>query len=86
VARGYALSPFTATRSVSNFDGGGLPPSPVAGIVNIQVGDKTVQQQFCIGCGGSSGAIGGDAKSGFGISNPNKTVPMSPRRTYWYKR
>ncbi|MEY4643614.1 MAG: hypothetical protein RLZZ596_445 [Pseudomonadota bacterium] len=86
VARGYALSPFAGTRSVSNFDGGGLPPSPVAGIVNIQVGDKTVQQQFCIGCGGSSGAIGGDAKSGFGISNPNKTVPMSPRRTYWYKR
>lgn len=86
VARGYALSPFTAVRTASIFDGGGLPPSPVAGIVNIVVGGQTVQQAFCIGCGGTVGGGGGDVKSGLGAFNPNKTVPKKPRRTYWYKR
>jgi len=86
VARGYALSPFTAIKSSSIYDGGGLPPSPVAGIVNIVVNGQTVQQSFCIGCGGALGGVGSDTKSGLGAVNPGKNVAKKPRRTYWYKR
>lgn len=86
IARGYALSPFSATKSTSIYDGGGLPPSPVAGVVTIAVNGKSYQQSFCVGCGGASGAVGGDTKSGLGAVNPSKNVSKQPRRTYWYKR
>lgn len=86
IARGYALSPFTAVKSSSIYDGGGLPPSPVAGVVNIVVNGQSVQQSFCVGCGGASGGVGGDTKSGLGAVNPSKNIPKRPRRTYWYKR
>lgn len=85
IARGYALSPFTAIKNSSVYDGGGLPPSPVAGVVTFVVNGQSVQQSFCVGCGGG-GAIGGDIKSGLGAYNPSKNVPKRPRRTYWYKR
>ncbi|CAG4882568.1 Putative type 4 fimbrial biogenesis pily1-related protein signal peptide [Georgfuchsia toluolica] len=35
-ARGYRLNPFTAQYGYTVFDGGGLPPSPVAGVVQIE--------------------------------------------------
>lgn len=87
-AKGYALNPFEATRNFSIYDGGGLPPTPVAGIVSIKTADgKTVQQQFCVGCGGASAiGTGGDTKSSLGATDLTKKVPKKPRRTYWYKQ
>lgn len=87
-AKGYALNPFEATRDFSIYDGGGLPPTPVAGIVSIKTADgKTVQQQFCVGCGGASAiGTGGDTKSSLGATDLTKKVPKKPRRTYWYKQ
>lgn len=91
-AKGYALNPFTGAFGSSIYDGGGLPPTPVAGIVSIRKADgSTVEQSFCVGCGGASalgsgGTTGGDAKSTLGAVDLNKAVPKKPRRTYWYKR
>lgn len=82
-AKGYALNPFTGTSTFTVYDGGGLPPSPTAGIVTIQLaGGKSVKKEFCVGCGG----IGGDSKSGIGVGDTGKPVPKNPRRTYWYKK
>jgi type IV pilus assembly protein PilY1 len=83
VAKGYALSPFTGKFDFTIYDGGGLPPSPIVGIVNIEVGNKTVQKEFCIGCGGGAG---GDGKSPLGAGDLTKKVPKNLRRTYWYKK
>lgn len=91
-AKGYALNPFKATYNATIYDGGGLPPTPVAGIVGIKTADgKTVQQSFCVGCGGAnanSSALGsgGDTKSSLGATDLTKKVPKKPRRTYWYKK
>lgn len=87
LARGYALNPFTGTRSYSNFDGGGLPPTAMTGVVNIQGADgQTIQRTFCIGCTGSGGGGGGGGNSFLFPTDPSKAVPKKPRRTYWYKR
>ncbi len=87
LAKGYAISPFTGSKSSAEYDGGGLPPTPVVGVVTITTSDgNSTQQEFCIGCGGLAGATGGDSKSGFGAASLSNLVPKQPRRTYWYRR
>lgn len=95
-AKGYAINPFEGTYGSTIYDGGGLPPTPVAGIVSITSGGTTVQKQFCVGCGGASaigtgidagsGNLGSDGKSSLGAVDLSKKVPKKPRRTYWYKK
>jgi len=71
IARGYQISPFTGNGQFSEFQGGGLPPTPVYGLVEIVVpglvdnnGDPVKKQvPFCIGCGGS-GSTSGSANGG----------------------
>ncbi len=78
LAKGYSLSPFTAGYGSTVYDGGGMPPSPVAGVVGLVLPNgQTMQQPFCIGCGGSTSLTPVD---------PSKKVPKKPRRNYWYKR
>lgn len=78
LAKGYSLSPFTAGYSSTVYDGGGMPPSPVAGVVGLVLPNgQTMQQPFCIGCGG---------QTSLSPIDPSKKVPKKPRRTYWYKR
>ncbi|MBI4937848.1 MAG: hypothetical protein HY846_06460 [Nitrosomonadales bacterium] len=88
-ARGYKLEPFStscqAPTSVE-FAGGGMPPSPVSGVVNIQNADGTVTQvPFLIG-GGEQGCVGaacgGSALEG---QKPTIVVPTTRTRTYWYR-
>ena len=47
-AKGYQLSPFSGTYNSIEFAGGGLPPSPVSGIVNIVVNGVVKQIPFLI--------------------------------------
>lgn len=81
-AKGYALNPFKGTFDVTVFDGGGLPPTPTVGIVNIQIGNDSVQKAFCVGCGG----VTGDSTSALGAGDLSISVPKSPRRSYWFKK
>ena len=90
-ARGYALNFLTGTSSVGDrdgngtvnrsdlysvFKGGGLPPSPVSGVVQISA-DKTVR--FVIGSGGTG-------TSGSAIEGVKTQVNPSGTRTrvFWY--
>jgi type IV pilus assembly protein PilY1 len=78
-ANGYKLAPFTGAHTISEFQGGGLPPSPVAGIVNITDSNGvTHQYPFCIGCGN------GEDSSSLDSSLPPITVLPNRKRTYWY--
>ncbi|HEY6095963.1 MAG TPA: hypothetical protein VIU93_13520 [Gallionellaceae bacterium] len=82
VARGYSLNPFCAsTRSVV-YDGGGMPPSPVSGIV--QIGNS--QALFCIGCGAAEGSTcnTADCRSSEGGGRLRPVIPAVRSRTYWY--
>jgi type IV pilus assembly protein PilY1 len=81
-AKGYALNPFTGAFDVTVFDGGGLPPTPTVGIVNILVKGQSVQKAFCVGCGGGQG----DSTSALGAGDLSVAVPKSPRRSYWFKK
>ena len=97
-ARGYALDPFSGATSSVIYDGGGLPPTAVAGVVVI----NGVRTSFCIGCGGGSVSatsetvdksivtnctgLSADACTASGADEPNLAVPKKPARTYWYRK
>jgi Tfp pilus tip-associated adhesin PilY1 len=86
-ATGYRLAPFTGKYSSGEFEGGGLPPSPVSGIVNIVVDGKTIQVPFCIGCGGEEDDHGTDpcgSDSALAGCRPPIDVTSDRSRTYWY--
>jgi type IV pilus assembly protein PilY1 len=82
IARGYRISPFTANGAFSEFEGGGLPPTPVYGVVEIiregvldNEGNQVVDQvPFCIGCGGTGST---DAADRGGITG-DEAGPLPP--------
>jgi type IV pilus assembly protein PilY1 len=73
-AKAYAVNPFDGFKVTNVLSGGGLPPSPVAGLVNIvstsvvngQTVTKTTVEKFCIGCGISGTALNGSQPGGGG--------------------
>jgi len=85
IARGYQVKFLTGTSANVVFDGGGLPPSPVAGLVNVNVNGSPRAVPFCLGCGNPGpGATGPDAKSPLGGGKPPIPVPPIRKRVYWY--
>lgn len=81
IARGYQLATFTGSATFTKFDGGGLPPSPVGGLVNIMVNGKNQLTPFLIG-GGGNGV--GNVPSSLAPINPLLNVKRKRSRTYWY--
>jgi len=95
LARGYAVDPFTARGYFSQFNGGGLPPSPVSG--QVQIGAN--RYFFLIGGPNSQepeGTSGGGAptplkvtctteKAAIGACKVNIEPPPIRTRTYWYR-
>ena len=79
IARGYALNPFSSVHSSIVYDGGGLPPSPVSGIV--QIGNQLAL--FCVGCGGLGGSTA-DSHSSVGSTRLKPKIPSKRGRNYWY--
>jgi type IV pilus assembly protein PilY1 len=79
-ARGYRIDFLTGESKFVVFDGGGLPPSPVAGVVIVD----GVSVPFLIG-GGNPGGTNPDDKSAIGGQEP--PIPIVPirSRTYWYR-
>lgn len=88
VAHGYAINFLTGAglnnKGYITFDGGGLPPSPVFGLVEINPGSG-VYTPVLIGGGNQTGAaVGGNNTSALGA---NKVVPPNTgkrKRTYWF--
>jgi len=87
IAKGYKLNPLDGTFTYTVYTGGGLPPSPVAGVVSVTVqGESTPSLvSFIIGGGGDPGCVGADCGSAIGGGKPIITVPTTRRRTYWYQ-
>ena len=77
IAMAYQVNFRNASGSTSEFLGGGLVPTPVAGKVLICKDGNCVPVPFCIGCGDEGSAIG-VGKVGGGI---NWTQPKS--RVFW---
>ena len=98
IARAYAVSPFTSESANNVLSGGGLPPSPVAGLVSISGTDgqghtTTHEERFCIGCGvsslpGTPPSTPGTCAGNAALQNctPSITIPSNLKRTYWYKK
>jgi type IV pilus assembly protein PilY1 len=86
VAQGYTVDFLQGkpNRPV-NFVGGGLPPSPVAGLVSINTNGTTKKVPFIIG-GGDDGSGTLQNASAIAGSDVKIAVPVSRRRTYWHKK
>lgn len=86
VAKGYRIRPLTGESDSVIYGGGGLPPSAVAGLVEIDINEdgKTEVSTFCIGCGGDPAGTGADSGSSTGVNKPQVTVSTKRNKTYWY--
>ncbi|HEX8011783.1 MAG TPA: pilus assembly protein PilY [Casimicrobiaceae bacterium] len=83
-ARAYQVNFVTGATASTALDGGGLPPSPVAGLVNVDYNGNTLVVPFLLGGNPSPDCNGPDCRSSLGGSRP--TIPINPtrRRLYWY--
>ena len=78
-AKVYAMPLFCVAASGTVLEGGGLPPSPVAGIVNITRPDGTTKQvPFVIGAPNAR-------NSGIEGSRLNPTIQAPRKRRYWFQ-
>lgn len=75
-ARAYMVSFKNAKVLSTEFVGGGLPPSPVSGLVNI-TGEPGNNTPFCIGCAGPTP---------FDPSTPDIDLNNNRKRAYWYAK
>lgn len=79
-ARTYAIPVFCGTTASIDLLNGGLPSTPVTGLVDVGNG---VIQRFLIG--GSPGVAGyAGSRSSIGASKPPVVVDNTRRRTYWH--
>lgn len=75
VARSYKFPLFCGLPSQSLIEGGGFPPSPVGGLVTINVNGRDVLTPFLIGSGKSG--------SSFKPDEPTPSVPPVRTRQNW---
>ncbi|SHL72952.1 PilC/PilY family type IV pilus protein [Rhodanobacter sp. OK091] len=87
IARGYAINFLTGAglnnKGYITFDGGGMPPSPVFGLVEVTT-SSGVYTPVLIGGGNQTGLNGGNNSSSLGA---NKVTPPNTgkrKRTYWF--
>jgi type IV pilus assembly protein PilY1 len=80
-ARAYAMPVFCGAPTSIELLGGGLPPTPVTGLVDLGNG---VIQRFLIGGSPSQGSSPG-SDSAIGASKPPVATDTTRRRMYWYQ-
>jgi type IV pilus assembly protein PilY1 len=87
IARGYAINFLTGAGQNNNgyivFDGGGLPPSPVFGLVEVSPGSG-VYTPVLIGGGNQTGTGGGNNSSALGAQKVTPPNTGKRKRTYWF--
>ena len=85
-ARGYRVNFLTGVSSNVIFDGGGLPPSPVTGLVEVTINGEQRVVPFIIGGGNpDADCVGPDCKSALGGLKPAIPIKGDRRRTFWYQ-
>jgi type IV pilus assembly protein PilY1 len=78
IAKTYAMPLFCVTPTGTTLTGGGLPPTPVSGIVTIGSGESAKQVPFIIGAPNpKNSAIEG--------SRVNPSIQVPRNRIYWYQ-
>jgi type IV pilus assembly protein PilY1 len=85
IARGYKVETLTGAHTYTLFKNGGLPPSPVAGLVNMDVNGHSIQVPFAIGTGDPN-CTSADCLSPLGGVKPPINVNTKRSRTYWYNK
>jgi len=78
IAKTYAMPLFCVTPSGTTLTGGGLPPSPVSGIVTVGSGDSARKVAFIIGAPNPK-------NSGIEGSRVNPLIQVPRTRIYWYQ-
>ena len=82
IARTYAVPVFCEKPAFTQLLNGGLPPTPVTGLVDL--GDGVIKR-FLIGGAPPDASRGYDgSKSSIGTSRPPVAVESKRKRTYWY--
>ena len=89
IARGYAINFLDGSGMNPNrfvkFDGGGMPPSPIFGLVQLPTaGGGTLLTPVLIGGGNQLGQVGGNNTSSLGSQKVNPPGTGKRKRTYWY--
>ena len=86
VATSYRIALFCGISESVEITGGGLPPSPLLGTVQLQVGPngETRQFEFLMGTPVAQGKDGAGVRSGIEIYRPGGTTDPTRRRTYWF--
>ena len=84
VARAYQVGFLTGTFVSNILQGGGLPPSPVAGLVNVSIGGQKVTVPFIIG-GTGANCSGADCQSSIGAQKASIPIQQTRQRAYWYR-
>jgi type IV pilus assembly protein PilY1 len=84
IARGYQINFLTGATNSNILDSGGLPPSPVAGLVTINVDGVDQTFPFLLGANPDPTCVGPDCKSSFGGTRPPVPIKTVRRRVYWY--
>jgi type IV pilus assembly protein PilY1 len=84
-ATSYRIAMFCGGTESVEITGGGLPPSPLLGTVELQIGpNETRQFDFLIGTPIAQGKDGAGVRSGLEIYRPGGTTDPTRRRTYWF--
>ena len=78
VAKTYSMPLFCVTPTGSTLAGGGLPPTPVSGIVSIRAGATEKKVVFVIGAPNPK-------NSGIEGSRVNPLIKVPRSRIYWYQ-
>jgi type IV pilus assembly protein PilY1 len=78
VAKTYSMPLFCVTPAGSTLAGGGLPPTPVSGIVTIGSGNSAKKVVFVIGAPNPK-------NSGIEGSRVNPVIKVPRSRIYWYQ-
>jgi type IV pilus assembly protein PilY1 len=83
-ARGYQVNFLTGATNSTILDSAGMPPSPVAGLVTVNVNGQDQTFPFLLGANPDPTCIGADCKSAFGGTRPPVPIKTVRRRVYWY--
>jgi type IV pilus assembly protein PilY1 len=79
-ARTYAIPLFCGEVASVDLLNGGLPPTPVTGLVDL--GNGVIQRFLIGGIPPTAGSVG--SRSSIGASKPAVAVDNTRRRTYWH--
>ena len=86
IARGYRLKPLSGAYSSIEYAGGGLPPSPVGGVVEVTAEGESTSSLVAFIIGGSDDDDDKGCDSALGACKPPIDVSTSRSRTYWYRQ